>query len=110
MIERALFGNTGHQSSRAVFGAAALGGMRQEKADAVLEVLLEFGVNHIDTAAAYGDSELRIAPWMKRCRERFFLATKTGARDARGARESLESSLERLGIEPLFVRGVLDAV
>ena len=101
MIERAPFGNTGHESSRAVFGAAALGGMRQEKADAVLDVLLEFGVNHIDTAAAYGDSELRIAPWMKRHRARFFLATKTGARDARGARKSLENSLDRLGVEQL---------
>ena len=99
MIERIPFGNTGHVSTRTIFGAAALGSMRQEKADAVLETLLEFGVNHIDTAAGYGDSELRIAPWMKTHRERFFLATKTGARDARGARESLERSLERLGVE-----------
>ena len=99
MIERIPFGSTGHQSSRALFGAAALGGMRQEKADAILELLLEFGVNHIDTAAAYGDSELRIAPWMKAHRADFFLATKTGERDARGARESLERSLERLGVE-----------
>lgn len=99
MIERIPFGNTGHRSSRALFGAAALGGMRQEKADAILDLLLEFGVNHIDTAAAYGDSELRIAPWMKVHRERFFLATKTGARDAAAARRSLERSLERLEVE-----------
>ena len=45
------FGRTGHHSSRILFGAAALGGMKQERADAVLELLLEFGVNHIDTAA-----------------------------------------------------------
>ena len=99
VIERIPFGSTGHESSRALFGAAALGGMRQQKADAILDVLLEFGVNHIDTAAAYGDSELRIAPWMKAHRESFFLATKTGERDARGARESLERSLERLGVD-----------
>src|SRR4051794_14260298 len=54
MIERAPFGRTGHQSSRVIFGAAALGRMRQERADELLEVLLEFGVNHLDTAAAYG--------------------------------------------------------
>ena len=101
MIERIPFGSTGHESSRALFGAAALGGMRQERADAILDVLLEFGVNHIDTAAAYGDSELRIAPWMKVHRGQFFLATKTGARDAAGARESLERSLERLGEEQI---------
>ena len=98
MIERIPFGSTGHMSTRTIFGAAALGSMRQGKADAVLETLLEFGVNHIDTAAGYGDSELRIAPWMATHRDRFFLATKTGARDAKGARESLERSLERLGV------------
>ena len=99
MIERIPFGATGHLSSRALFGAAALGRMHQERADAVLETLLEFGVNHIDTAARYGDSELRIAPWMKTHREDFFLATKTGDRDGPGARESLERSLTRLGVE-----------
>ena len=99
MIERIPFGSTGHLSSRALFGAAALGSMRQEKADAILSLLLEFGVNHIDTAAAYGDSELRIAPWMKAHRAGFFLATKTRERDGPGARESLELSLERLGVD-----------
>ena len=84
MIERIPFGNTGHESTRTIFGAAALGSLRQEKADAVLDTLLEFGVNHIDTAARYGDSELRIAPWMRTRRQDFFLATKTGDRDAKG--------------------------
>ena len=99
MIERIPFGSTGHLSTRTIFGAAALGSMRQDKADAVLETLLEFGVNHIDTAAGYGDSELRIAPWMATHRGRFFLATKTGARDGKGARESLERSLARLAVD-----------
>jgi aryl-alcohol dehydrogenase-like predicted oxidoreductase len=79
-----------------IFGAAALGAMRQEKADGVLELLLEFGVNHIDTAAAYGDSELRIGPWMEKHRDGFFLATKTGERSGAGALASLERSRERL--------------
>jgi aryl-alcohol dehydrogenase-like predicted oxidoreductase len=73
--------------------------MRQDRADQVLPTLLEFGVNHIDTAASYGDSELRIAPWMKEHRERFFLATKTGERSGDGARASLERSLSRLGVD-----------
>jgi aryl-alcohol dehydrogenase-like predicted oxidoreductase len=98
MIERAGFGRTGHESSRVIFGAAALGSMRQERADQLLAVLLEFGVNHIDTAAAYGDSELRIAPWMAEHRGRFFLATKTGERTGDAARASLERSLTRLGV------------
>jgi aryl-alcohol dehydrogenase-like predicted oxidoreductase len=99
VIDRAPFGRTGHDSSRVIFGAAALGSMRQESADQVLTTLLEFGVNHIDTAASYGDSELRIGPWMPAHRGRFFLATKTGERTGDGARASLERSLTRLGVD-----------
>jgi len=95
------FGRTGHQSSRVIFGAAALAAMRQEKADQLLEVLFEYGVNHIDTAASYGDSELRVGAWMERHRQRFFLATKTGERTYAGARESLQRSLARLRVEQL---------
>jgi aryl-alcohol dehydrogenase-like predicted oxidoreductase len=98
MIDRAAFGRTGHESSRVIFGAAALGSMRQERADQLLAMLLEFGVNHIDTAASYGDSELRIAPWMAEHRKRFFLATKTEERTGDAARASLERSLSRLGV------------
>jgi aryl-alcohol dehydrogenase-like predicted oxidoreductase len=98
-MESIPFGRTGQRSTRVLFGAAALAGMRQEKADRLLELLLEHGVNHIDTAASYGDSELRIGPWMARHRQRFFLATKTGERSAAGARASLERSLERLRVE-----------
>src|SRR5262244_1339983 len=97
-METLPFGRTGHRSTRVIFGAAALGAMRQEKADQVLELLLEHGVNHIDTAASYGNSELRIGPWMAQHRARFFLATKTGDRTAAGARESLHRSLERLRV------------
>jgi len=98
MIDRQLFGRTGHMSTRTVFGAAALGRVTQAEADRTLEVLLEYGVNHIDTAASYGDSELRIGPWMDRRRGDFFLATKTGERTYQEAREQLHRSLERLRI------------
>jgi aryl-alcohol dehydrogenase-like predicted oxidoreductase len=99
MIATSPFGKTGHQSTRVIFGAAALGGMKQEKADQVLEILLEYGINHIDTAASYGESELRIGPWMREHRSRFFLATKTGDRSYEGARASLHRSLERLRVD-----------
>ncbi|MGH7948590.1 MAG: aldo/keto reductase [Candidatus Binataceae bacterium] len=101
MIEKSPFGKTGHQSTRVIFGAAALGGMKQEKADQVLEILIEFGINHIDTAASYGESELRIGPWMREHRRRFFLATKTGDRTYQGARDSLHRSLERLRVDQI---------
>jgi len=98
-VETIPFGNTGHRSTRVLFGAAALGGMRQEKADQVLEILLESGINHLDTAAMYGDSELRIGPWMAEHRRRFFLATKTHDRTYAGAKESLHRSLDRLRVD-----------
>ena len=101
MIEKRPFGRTGHQSTVTIFGAAALARASQDEADRALEVLLRHGVNHIDTAARYGDSELRIGPWMARHRKDFFLATKTGSRSARGAREDLHRSLERLRVNAI---------
>lgn len=101
MITKIPFGKTGHESTRTIFGAAALGAMRQERADQVLETLLEFGVNHIDVAASYGDAELRVGSWMKEHRESFFLASKTGERTAPGARDSIHRSLERLNADSL---------
>ena len=99
MIAKAPFGSTGHESTRTIFGAAALGSLSQAEADPTLELLLEHGVNHIDTAASYGDSELRLAPWLTQHRDRFFLATKTGQRDRDGARDEIRRSLDRLGID-----------
>lgn len=99
MLATAPFGRTGHDSSRVIFGAAALGGMRQERADEVLHVLIDAGVTHLDTAASYGDSELRIGPWMAEHRDRFFLATKTGQRRGYAAHAELERSLERLRVD-----------
>lgn len=93
------FGRSGHPSTRALFGAAALGSVTQLEADQTLEVLLRYGVNHIDVAASYGDAEIRLAPWLAHHREQFYLATKTGERTARGAREELHRSLERMGVD-----------
>src|SRR6266700_6341047 len=94
-----LFGRTGHMSTRTIFGAASLSHVTQEEADRTLEVLLHFGVNHIDVAASYGDAELRIAPWLAQYRSQFYVATKTDARTAREATEELHRSLERIGID-----------
>jgi aryl-alcohol dehydrogenase-like predicted oxidoreductase len=98
-ITQDVFGRTGHRSSRTIFGAASLSQVTQAAADRTLEVLLRHGVNHIDTAASYGEAELRIAPWLAREPGRFFLATKTGARTAEAARDELHRSLERLGVD-----------
>lgn len=92
------FGTTGHDSSALIFGAFAVGSCDQEKADFLLSKLLDHGINHIDTARSYGESELRIGPWMAAHRNDFFLATKTGKRTYEGAKQEIHESLERLQV------------
>jgi predicted aldo/keto reductase-like oxidoreductase len=94
------FGRMGHISTRVIFGAAALANVTQAEADQTLDLLLDYGVNHIDTAASYGAAEDRIGPWMQRgLRKNFFIATKTGDRGYIKARDSIHKSLERMQID-----------
>ena len=99
MIEKKPFGRTGHLSTRTLFGAFAVSRIPQVEADRVLELLFAYGINHIDTAASYGDAELRIGPWMARHRDTFFLATKTEQRTYAGAWAELEQSRQRMGVD-----------
>ncbi len=98
-IAKQLFGRSGHLSTRTIFGAASLSNVSQGEADSTLEVLFQYGVNHIDVAASYGDAELRIAPWLARYRSQFYVATKTDGRTAQEAKDDLHRSLERMGID-----------
>src|SRR5258708_39972483 len=98
-IEVQPFGRSGHMSTRTIFGAACVSAVTQDEADRTLEVLLQYGVNHIDVASTYGDAELRIAPWLERYRANFYLATKADARTAKEAREELLRSLERMKVD-----------
>src|SRR5438105_14731183 len=99
MIATQPFGRSGHMSTRTIFGAASLGNVTQQEADHTLELLLQYGVNHIDVASSYGDAELRIAPWLARYRSQFYVATKADARTAQEAEEELHRSLERMRID-----------
>jgi aryl-alcohol dehydrogenase-like predicted oxidoreductase len=99
VIGRAPFGATGHESSRVVFGAAALARVPKADADRTLDLLLQHGINHIDVAASYGDAELRVAPWLTQHPGTFFLATKTDQRTYRTARDQIHRSLDRLGVD-----------
>lgn len=101
MIETRPFGRTGHLSTVTLFGAAALSRATQGEADGVLDLLLKYGVNHIDVAARYGDAELRVGAWMPRHRQDFFIATKTGKRLYQDARNEIHRSLERLRVDTI---------
>jgi predicted aldo/keto reductase-like oxidoreductase len=93
------FGRTGHMSTVVIFGAFAVGLLSQEEADAVMELVLARGINHIDVAPSYADAELRLGPWLERHRDRFFLGCKTQLRDKEDARAELHRSLERLRVD-----------
>jgi hypothetical protein len=95
-VETRRLGRLGHESSVIIFGAAALGAVDQDTADEAVRQALEAGVNHLDVAASYGDAELRLGALMADVRDRVFLATKTGERDADAARRQIEESLRRL--------------
>ncbi len=99
MIEKIAFGKTGHLSSRTIFGSVSLGGVGQAEADRTLDLLWQYGVNHIDTAPKYGEAELRLGPWMKKYRDQFFLATKTSERTYQDAKDQFQRSLDRLQVD-----------
>ena len=101
MIPQRTFGRTGHKSAVTLFGAAALGRVSQADADRTIELLLEYGVNHIDTAASYGDAELLLGPWLEKHRDRFFLATKTNEREYATAKAQIHRSLERMRVDQI---------
>jgi aryl-alcohol dehydrogenase-like predicted oxidoreductase len=93
------FGRSGHMSTLAILGAAAFSRVEQPVADRAMQTAIEYGVNHIDVAPSYGEAEERIAPWMAKERERFFLGCKTTERTREGAAAELKRSLQRLGVE-----------
>ncbi len=100
-MQTRLLGKTGHLSSVAIFGGAAFWDITQSVADTVMQQVIEAGVNHIDVAPQYGMAEVRIGPWMKRERQRFFLGCKTLERTADAAWNDLQTSLERLQVDQL---------
>ncbi|MEV6412202.1 aldo/keto reductase [Kribbella sp. NPDC051718] len=95
-METRRLGRLEHQSSVLIYGAASLGGVDQDRADASIQEALDAGINHFDVAADYGDAELRLGPRMGEIRDRIFLATKTGRRTYDEAWAEINRSLERL--------------
>ena len=100
-MERRRLGRLGHMSSVIIYGGAALGRVTQDEADASIQLALDSEINHFDTAASYGESELRLGPWMPRIRDQIFLASKTTQRGRDDARREIERSLERLQVQSL---------
>lgn len=98
MIPSLPFGRTGHVSTRTIFGAAAFWNTPQKDVDAIMDLILQNGVNHVDTAASYGESERLLGDWIRRNGKPFFLATKTDQRTKQTAYDQIRRSLDRLHV------------
>ena len=98
-VEKRRFGRTGHMSSAVLFGGAALWTFDKSKADRALDLLLEYGINHIDTAASYGEAERNIGPWMDSHRD-----------DLQRLRKGFEEGGAQQALERILVGGQLLSV
>lgn len=98
MIPTLPFGRTGHDSTRTIFGAAAFWDTPQKDVDATMDLLLQNGVNHVDTAASYGRSQELLGDWIRRHGRPFFLATKTEQRTRQAAYDEIRRSLDLLHV------------
>lgn len=98
MIPTLSFGRTGHESTRTIFGAAAFWDTPQKEVDASMELVLQNGVNHVDTAASYGKAEQVLGDWIRRNGKPFFLATKTDQRTKQAAYDQIRRSLDLLHV------------
>jgi len=90
------FGRTGHRSSIAIFGAAALFSGTSEMTAQATDLILNAGINHIDIAPGYGKAEELLGPWIKKTRDQFFLGCKTEKRTKEEAAQEFRLSLKKL--------------
>ncbi|MDQ1911719.1 aldo/keto reductase [Paenibacillus sp. GD4] len=90
------FGKTGFRVSSLGFGAMNLPGVPLEQAREALNYALDHGINYIDTAAGYRNSEEIIGECISHRRSEYFLATKTNKRSYKEAKEEIERSLDRM--------------
>jgi aryl-alcohol dehydrogenase-like predicted oxidoreductase len=98
-MEHRRLGRLESENSVLIFGGAALAEATEEDSDTAVQQALDAGVDHFDTAADYGDSELQYGRWMPEIRDRIFLSTKTGLREKDAAKRQILDSLERLRVD-----------
>jgi hypothetical protein len=113
-MEMRKLGNTDLQVSRLGLGLAEigfeLGTGEEQQASRVLNAALDAGINFLDTAACYSDSEVLIGRSVAHRRDEFILATKAGhstngypgrSWTAKTVTDSIERSLRRLKTDRL---------
>lgn len=102
-MKKRLLGKTGLEVSIIGFGSIKLPLIDSDDAVRIVNKALDMGVNYIDTARNYRDSEEKIGLVLKDRRADCFIATKTTARDADGLMSDLETSLRNLQTDRIDV-------
>jgi predicted aldo/keto reductase-like oxidoreductase len=100
-LEKRRLGKTDLQVTVFGFGCIKFPHISADQAAAALERAIDLGVNFVDTARGYGDSEVKIGPVLRRHRDKIYIATKSGQREAEGMRRELETSLKNLQTDRL---------
>ena len=99
-MKKVRFGKTELMVSEMAFGAIPIQRLSMEDAIAVVRGVIDMGVNFIDTANGYSDSEEKIGLAIKNIpRDSIIIASKSGARDKKGFLEHLDLSLKRMGTD-----------
>jgi aryl-alcohol dehydrogenase-like predicted oxidoreductase len=104
-------GKTGLDVSVIGLGGVQLNSSSTEYAVRIVQRALDLGVNYIDTARDYGDSEIKVGIALKGRRERCYVSTKTGAITYHAAWRQINESLERLQtdhVDNLHLHGLVD--
>lgn len=102
-MEKMILGRTGLEISRSGFGALPIQRVSFEEAARLLNRALDAGINYIDTARAYSDSEAKIGAGVGNRRSEFFIATKTHAKTGEALKKDLETSLRELKTDVIDV-------
>ena len=92
------FGKTEMQVSHLGLGAIKYGSLSQEEATKLIRLAHEGGINYIDTARGYGDSEIRVGTALKELglRDRFILSSKIIRRGLNEFKEDVETTFRNL--------------
>lgn len=109
ILPTATLGRTGLEVTRLGFGAGHRRAMTDEEMNAQLNAVLDAGINFIDTANDYGNSEEMIGRYLRHRRDEFILATKCGCHPdghiwtRENTFRGLHESLERLRVDSVDI-------
>ena len=98
-LPTAVLGRTGLKVTRLGYGSGHRKPMDNNQRNNILNAVLDSGINLIDTAISYGNSDELIAKFIGHRRSEYYIATKGHTWNRKGITESLHDSLRRLGTE-----------